>query len=74
MEKSLVNAIAYAKRNCKVEKYSFMETLLDAGYGYNLRKDEMEVLIEKVTDYCKKNLYYIGEDFEWTAKLALMEY
>lgn len=58
MEKSLVNAIAYAKRNADKEAYSFGELLLDAQYAYHLREDEMVILEEKLTEYCEKNYLY----------------
>lgn len=48
-EKSLVNAIARAKRN--IYKYSAMENILDAAYEYDLRSDEIEALVNSVNKY-----------------------
>ena len=60
MEKSLINAIARAKRNAFEEKYSFLETLLDVIYEYDLRDDEIEPLYNSIIKYCDKNNLYLG--------------
>ena len=52
-EKSLVNAIARAKRN--IFKYSAMENILDASYEYSLRPDEIKVLVNSVNKYAIKH-------------------
>ena len=50
---SFRNALAHAKRNAKVEKYEFIETVLDAKYAYGLTDEETEALKEKLIQFCK---------------------
>lgn len=58
MERSLINAIAYAKRKADKEMYSFYEMLEDTKFEYCLRADEFEILTEKLTKYCIKHYLY----------------
>ena len=64
MEKSLLNAIAKAKRNAIDEKYSFVETLLDVIYEYNLRDDEVEILYNSFVKYCDKWALFNNERYD----------
>lgn len=58
---SFRNALAKAKRNAGIEKYGFIETILDVVYGYNLTAEETEILKDKLVDYCKDNYLYKGK-------------
>lgn len=59
MSKTLINAIAKAKR--EMIKYEGSTGLLDIAYGieweYSLNKDELKILIEKMEEYNKTHCY-----------------
>lgn len=57
---SFRNALAKAKRNADIEKYSFNETIEDVVIGYYLNEEEAAALREKLIAYCKKNNLYRG--------------
>ena len=59
--KSFINALAKAKRNADKQKYSFNETIEDVMYEYCLTKEEIEILTEKLVEYCKINGLYKRE-------------
>ena len=53
-EKSLINAIAQAKRN--LYKYDVVDAMADAIYSHNLRiDDEVPILVESVNKYAEKH-------------------
>ena len=58
-EKSLINAIATAKRKAWNCGYSYYELVEDVAMAYSLRKDEILKLGESLEKYCKKNYLYI---------------
>lgn len=57
---SFRNALAKAKRNADIEKYSYMETLLDVVYEYYLSAEEAKELQKRFNDYCRKNYLYLN--------------
>lgn len=59
MEKSLINAIAAAKRKAGKCGYSYYELVEDVAVTYSLRKDEILKLGESLEKYCKKNFLYM---------------
>lgn len=59
MEKSLINAIAAAKRKAWKSGYSYYELVEDVAVTYSLRKDEILKLGASLEKYCKKNYLYI---------------
>ena len=59
-EKSLINAIATAKRKASSKcGYSYYELVEDVAIAYSLRKDEILKLGESLEKYCKKNFLYM---------------
>lgn len=59
MEKSLINAIAAAKRKAWNCGYSYYESVEDVAVTYSLRKDEILKLGASLEKYCKKNFLYM---------------
>lgn len=59
MEKSLINAIAAAKRKAWNCGYSYYELVEDVAVTYSLRKDEIFKLGASLEKYCKKNFLYM---------------
>ena len=58
-EKSLMNAIATAKRKIGKCGYSYYELVEDVATSYCLRKDEILKLGESLEKYCRKHWLYM---------------
>lgn len=62
MEVSLKYAIAKAKRNIENDKYSKCENILDAIYQYNIREDEIPVMMKSINKWIDKH-YWLSDRY-----------
>lgn len=59
--KTLNNAIAYSKRKADKENYSYYEMLEDGICEYQLNKQEIEIFIDSLYNYCKLHYLYMND-------------
>lgn len=74
MERSLINAIAKAKRNMEKGFYSRNECIEDVICEYRLRKDEVRPLIKAVNKWLEGKYIMFNDCFQFSeADIAMFE-
>lgn len=74
MERSLINAIATAKRNMEKGFYSRNECIEDVIYEYGLRKDEVRPLIKSINKWLEGKYIMFNDCFQFSEEdIAMFE-
>ena len=66
MERSLINAIAKAKRNMEKGVYSRNECIEDVIYLYGLRKDEVRPLINSINKWLERKYIMFNDCYQFS--------